>query len=416
MPLVGLGLAGLMLWCWLRQGHSGTFSDADLLPVRQELTGNANGWNTLLSAADNLRWSPELSKRSGHFAAPETWDSSRVAAFLDENQETLHQFESALAYDRFQVPPPQSAVEDYEYLSNWRCLATVALIRAEDQFRRGEEAEGFRAALEVVRFGHRLQESDGTLIHYWIATSIRHQALDRIRWMTARTTLPPETLIEFVRALEPYASSTSGLVNALKTEYKLAKEFLAEMAQGRIPTETNSPLDQVAFRFGSRLFLNVERSRDRLAELCRTSLADLERPYAAGAATRVKQDEGERSRLELMLSGNAVGELMLDLLAHPWERAAAVKCRDNVRHRSTMSILALKAFHARNGHLPRHLDLLVPEFLPAVPIDDFDGQPLRYRPEDRLLYSVGADLTDPLERDGDAPRSRSDLVFRIEFN
>ena len=267
--------------------------------------------------------------------------------------------------------------------------------------------------------------------------------------MTSRTTLPPETLIEFIRALEPYASSTSGLANALKTEYQLAKETIAEMAKGRIPTQTNSPLDQVAFRFGSRLFLKVERSRDRLAELCRTSLADLERPYAAerrraelheadaatclstpdsrssslritqrgeGAATRVKQDEVERSTFELMLSGNAVGELLLELLAHPWERAVAVKCRDNVRHRSTMAILALKAFHAQNGHLPKHLDRLVPEFLPAVPVDDFDGQPLRYRPEEHLLYSVGADLSDPPEHDGDAPQSRSDLVFRIEFN
>ena len=48
----------------------------------------------------------------------------------------------------------------------------------------------------------------------------------------------------------------------------------------------------------------------------------------------------------------------------------------------------------RPGNLPETLQALVPDYLPAVPRDPFDGQPFRYSTERRIIYSVGEDLTD----------------------
>jgi hypothetical protein len=56
---------------------------------------------------------------------------------------------------------------------------------------------------------------------------------------------------------------------------------------------------------------------------------------------------------------------------------------------------------------------VAPEFLPAVPLDDFSGKPFHYVPEKKLLYSVGPDL-----RDSGGQRSYpqfDDLSFPIEF-
>ena len=51
---------------------------------------------------------------------------------------------------------------------------------------------------------------------------------------------------------------------------------------------------------------------------------------------------------------------------------------------------------AHAGHLPETLAELVPTFLEAVPLDPFDGQPLRYRHTNDLyvVYSVGPDGED----------------------
>ena len=55
--------------------------------------------------------------------------------------------------------------------------------------------------------------------------------------------------------------------------------------------------------------------------------------------------------------------------------------------------LAIRLFQHEFGYLPESLDELVPEFLPALPLDPYakPAQPLKYRLEDYdfVLYSVG---------------------------
>lgn len=66
------------------------------------------------------------------------------------------------------------------------------------------------------------------------------------------------------------------------------------------------------------------------------------------------------------------------------------------RRDAALTAIALELYRRRHGAYPARLDDLVPNFLPALPIDRFDGQPLRYLLTDDgpLLYSVGADRID----------------------
>jgi len=62
-----------------------------------------------------------------------------------------------------------------------------------------------------------------------------------------------------------------------------------------------------------------------------------------------------------------------------------------------VTAIALKRCQLRHGSHPADLAALVPEFLPAVPRDPVDGQPLRYRrsgEQSFSLYSIGADGED----------------------
>lgn len=66
-------------------------------------------------------------------------------------------------------------------------------------------------------------------------------------------------------------------------------------------------------------------------------------------------------------------------------------------NRVMVTAIALKRFHLKHGSWPGGLAALVPEFLPEIPIDWMDGQPLRYQLRDDgtyLLYSVGGDGID----------------------
>lgn len=91
--------------------------------------------------------------------------------------------------------------------------------------------------------------------------------------------------------------------------------------------------------------------------------------------------------------------------------------------------IALQRYHRRHGRYPESLEQLVPEWLPAVPVDSMDGQPLRYRLEpsgEFTLWSAGEDRRDDAgdpepkgrelsywwrAKDGVWPRPASDKEF-----
>lgn len=70
---------------------------------------------------------------------------------------------------------------------------------------------------------------------------------------------------------------------------------------------------------------------------------------------------------------------------------------------AALVVIALDLYRRRHGEWPTNLEALTSDLLPAVPLDRYDGQPLRYRVVDGhpLLYSVGPDRDDDGGSDGD---------------
>lgn len=83
--------------------------------------------------------------------------------------------------------------------------------------------------------------------------------------------------------------------------------------------------------------------------------------------------------------------------------------------RCLLVVLALERYRLRHGAWPKSLDDLVPEFLEAVPLDPFDGQPLRYAtpPEGRVVYSVGMDRSDNGGVIAATSRKNTDMGLRL---
>jgi hypothetical protein len=78
-------------------------------------------------------------------------------------------------------------------------------------------------------------------------------------------------------------------------------------------------------------------------------------------------------------------------------KACATAVHAETERQMTLAAIAVLRFQLRYQHLPPNLEALVPEFLPSVPFDCMNGQPLQYHLQgDRsyMLYSVGEDGTD----------------------
>lgn len=89
-------------------------------------------------------------------------------------------------------------------------------------------------------------------------------------------------------------------------------------------------------------------------------------------------------------------------LLYPATRAVLEKVDIAKAHsNATQLSFALHAYYLENGELPTQLNDLVPDYLPKIPSDPFDGEPMRYSKDKGILYSVGNDFVD--QGGSDAP-------------
>ena len=94
-------------------------------------------------------------------------------------------------------------------------------------------------------------------------------------------------------------------------------------------------------------------------------------------------------------------------------RSLQSDARARTQHELLRVGLALAHYKAENGDFPEKLELLAPKYLKTVPSDLFAGTPLIYnkRPNGYLLYSIGANQTDEVDKSYDA--NGDDLVIEV---
>lgn len=130
------------------------------------------------------------------------------------------------------------------------------------------------------------------------------------------------------------------------------------------------------------------------------------------------QPHEQPERLQLLeneVKGRPPGPVRLLLPAIT--RLAAAGHRHQARASSLIVVVALERYRKGNGRWPDSLEELRPAYLPSVPLDPYDGKPLRYRRTEGgvIVYSLGPDGKD----DGgyindEAPVSPgTDLGFRL---
>ncbi len=89
----------------------------------------------------------------------------------------------------------------------------------------------------------------------------------------------------------------------------------------------------------------------------------------------------------------SVLHVMIKMLAPSMERVAELDLRAHAGVDLARTALAIERYRLATGRVPEKLEELVPQYLKEVPIDPFDGNPIRYRRTEPgyLLYSILGD-------------------------
>jgi hypothetical protein len=380
--------------------------------------GKDNGFDVVNEAIEGLVvWSDEERERFQSILRGDEWDQAFVEMLLAKNGTWYEQIEEALHCPRFRVPPIQSFDTPQTYLPEWRQIARLSSMRALYLFKTGNEKEAFDECMRTVAFGHAIQCAHGNLLVYLVGIAVQEIGLKEFRALLAETTLGRETLEPYIARIGHYRLTGSGLAHALATEYVVFQNLIDALASGKLSTDppmkvASTPLQRAMLP----LVFDPERTKNALATAIVRMIRSAPKHYA-DADMRLPEvpDMGtRRSHFLLLVSGNAVGKILVGMLLPAQSRSLQQKCTQNCSIAATQVSIALRCYQLEHGELPDALDALVPKYFDAVPLDDFDGKPMRYSKEKKVIYSVGADLIDSGGAD-ETSRDPKEPTFKIGF-
>lgn len=161
----------------------------------------------------------------------------------------------------------------------------------------------------------------------------------------------------------------------------------------------HAPLWRFAWRHQDEL-----RALNRWQQVVEAGRAVDQRSWKQSADVLNQMDEPEDSWLGIIAPGDSpkLGlydqwRYLLSSGAFSLNQRTVLKASQaDMMRQMAITAIALARFQAAESRYPQRLGDLVPKYLPAVPTDFADGQPLRYRAEGTgfVLYAVGENFKD----------------------
>ncbi len=364
-------------------------NDSDLIFTYSKIPDEENGFLILQQAVAALDRTDEEIGKIADMAADEAWDAAAAADLLKRNEQALQLWAKALGYERIQVPEVKGYFALLPYLSKRRDLACLVSVKARLLAREGKGKEAFDLAMSIVRMGYKLEDDDGCLINYLVAIAIKAIGMHRLKALIPECKLPPGTLSAYARELGKYRHNQPGAAASLKLEYAMAANTLDDLAAGRYSHDILDDMGMLPFGFLPGM-CKPNRTRAKFARAFRTLIVNLKRPQALAQPL----PESISGVPALLKSGNAMGEVLYRRMGGGLAKVPVTAHQLSDEVAAGQLMLALKAYKLKNGELPKELKALVPDYLPEIPKDAFDGKPLRYSLEKKIIYSVGEDLKD----------------------
>ncbi|GAB4385128.1 MAG: hypothetical protein Kow0022_09870 [Phycisphaerales bacterium] len=311
-------------------------------------------------------------------------------------------------------------------------LSVDVFIAAEDGDS-ARAADDLRAMLGLARHSCESQ----TIIGYLVAIGIESIAMERLaQVLTSEPGLfSPAQLAELQEAFmtigRPGPAPPEGLTR-LRIAWTLERQAFYDVVQrtysddghgdGHLTVQGLRVFQEILDVSGSSrpevpglsaVYLAASRRElleeyDRLMD--RMEQAAAARPWNRGDAIAAFDEEVERLRSEPWRRRRySLIWLLMPSMGNVVRQADLADARRD----AAITILALARHRADRGHYPQTLAELVPDYLPALPLDPVDGQVMRYRPTESgcVLYSLGYDADDDFGRPPREPAMA--LPFRL---
>jgi hypothetical protein len=268
-------------------------------------------------------------------------------------------------------------------------LAYDSMLRAQDK-----DLDGALKTCKCILHCGRAIGDEPTLISMLVRIALHRVALEKLERSLAQGAAMQRSLDNLQQLLEEDANEPLFLIGA-RGQRAMEDACLAAIQNGDLPLRSVQGLaksavgkDNVDARYELRLRISpgaVQTDRAALLHFNNQIVEIAKRPLEDQLAS-LKETQARVKDLP-RVSG---------LLTPDWPKLYEAFRRDAALLRCGCVMLALERYRMTEREWPAQLTDLVPAYLSTVPVDPYDGAPLRFRrtKDGVIIYSIGADEQD----------------------
>lgn len=383
-----------------------------------EVPPEDNAFTYLKQASESIKMSDEEYDKLQDMLNSNKTNDQFCLKFIEENEVVIKLLKTAAECEKFYLPKAKTSTDFFETFG-LKTLQLYSLLRVWTQFNGGDLPLKLSKVLVLGRQGTPISVMMG---HLCLKKSINDLTgkLCLIDNSHLRRTYALFDDVDFITIRDAYIDSLKNenrnfgkILDGLGTsgnKYISGAELLAQ-EENNLGGLYDFPY---LFHYNRTKLLNAQIVRHHMTHLKKTQF--IESDFFL---------KMRKKHIKSYPSPNCVGNIVV---------LAYGRCFDSVVKKyfetcfwldSVKSSIACELYRRKHGELPESLDVLVPDFLENVPNDPFDGKPLRYSKEKKIIYSVGENLVDSGglgEREIDKikngskrrkARDREDLVFYL---
>jgi hypothetical protein len=276
------------------------------------------------------------------------------------------------------------------HAQNTREIASLLHYDALNLAQQGKARESLRSCQAALNAG-RSMDDEPIMISQLVRMACVALAAGRTERTLALGEPPAEDLARLQALVELEEAHPTALVG-LRGERALLHQILNGLADGSIPATDLLDRGREA-DWVERLVLwdirgMARREHPRVMELMGKAIDNARLPaHEQATAEKVLQREVRQA---------ASNSYLIRLLVPATSKFTEATLRKTAQMRCLMTVLALERYRREKGAWPAKLEDLTPKLLKKVPLDPYDGKPLRYIgvPDGVIVYSVGPDGID----------------------
>ena len=382
--LISLLLLGVLL-LWLPIWDIGPVDDADMFTEWHPIPAEENALHLL--EEDWPVWSHRSQDEIDTWRNdPETY-ADEIGAFFEETEPLMKRLNAILEIGAVQPLRMERYDDLIQGVPNALDLSRCIQLRL-------QLMDDLDARMSVLRKQHDFSVIVGghseSLIHALVAVAIEQTLLSTLWSLLQEDEIPEKHLSDIADILKNPLDMRLMLGEGFRSEYRAFSNAIEDnfsFADNSEGFDWTKHISTYGFLF------HPNRSRLIFLTEMRHYIDVLNHALFPGADTFIPWEE-KGYPVSRRIRPNMIGDLLLAIMLPSLESSVLRAFIRDAEIQALQAAIALHQYRHTTEEWPENLGDLVPDFLETLPVDPFDGQPMRYLREARLIYSVGPDRVD----------------------